>query len=98
MKKYRVWTYDVWGNASDGYEINDRNELTDYLFSGKLMEVKNDSDNAIIEALKDNGYLKKTVKLKSLIFNGDPETISIEDSKDNYHLFGLELISDTRED
>jgi hypothetical protein len=30
MEKYintlwEVWTYDVWGNAKDGYEVNDRN-------------------------------------------------------------------------
>jgi len=23
-RRFRVWTYDVWGNAKDGYEVNDR--------------------------------------------------------------------------
>jgi hypothetical protein len=23
-RKYRVWTYDVWGNARDGFDVNDR--------------------------------------------------------------------------
>ena len=23
-KTYEVWSYDVWGNAEDGYEVNDR--------------------------------------------------------------------------
>lgn len=23
---YRLWTYDVWGNARDGYEVNDRRD------------------------------------------------------------------------
>ena len=23
-RKFRVWTYDVWGNARDGFEVNDR--------------------------------------------------------------------------
>lgn len=24
IRKYRLWTYDVWGNARDGFEVNDR--------------------------------------------------------------------------
>ncbi len=23
-RKYRLWTYDVWGNARDGFDVNDR--------------------------------------------------------------------------
>ena len=24
IRKFRLWTYDVWGNARDGYDVNDR--------------------------------------------------------------------------
>ena len=24
IRKFRLWTYDVWGNARDGWEVNDR--------------------------------------------------------------------------
>ena len=24
IRHYQLWTYDVWGNAEDGYEVNDR--------------------------------------------------------------------------
>ena len=24
LRKFRVWTYDVWGNARDGFDVNDR--------------------------------------------------------------------------
>ena len=24
LRKFKVWTYDVWGNARDGYDVNDR--------------------------------------------------------------------------
>ena len=30
--KARAWTYDVWGNPDDGYEVNDRFLLSDDLF------------------------------------------------------------------
>ena len=23
-RKFRLWTYDVWGNARDGFDVNDR--------------------------------------------------------------------------
>ena len=26
VKRYQVWTYDVWGNARDGFEVNDRSK------------------------------------------------------------------------
>jgi len=25
-----VWTYDVWGNEEDGYEVNDRTKISEY--------------------------------------------------------------------
>lgn len=24
LRKYSLWSYDVWGNARDGFEVNDR--------------------------------------------------------------------------
>ena len=24
IKNYQLWTYDVWGNTRDGYQVNDR--------------------------------------------------------------------------
>jgi len=24
IRKYELWTYDVWGNARDGFDVNDR--------------------------------------------------------------------------
>lgn len=24
VRKFRLWTYDVWGNARDGFDVNDR--------------------------------------------------------------------------
>lgn len=24
VRRYRIWTYDVWGNAKDGFDVNDR--------------------------------------------------------------------------
>ena len=26
LRTFRIWTYDVWGNARDGYDVNDRSK------------------------------------------------------------------------
>lgn len=26
IRTYRIWTYDLWGNAREGYDVNDRYE------------------------------------------------------------------------
>lgn len=41
MYKARAWTFDVWGNPDDGYEINDRFLMEDDLFiDASLLESK----------------------------------------------------------
>ena len=93
--KFRVWTYDVWGNEKDGYEVNDRTELTEYFGSDvNLLEVKDNSESSIVKALKDNGWLKKQTQLRHLSFDGDGENISIDQARNSYPLFGLELVKD----
>lgn len=88
--EYRVWTYDVWGNAKDGWEVNDRNELTGFLGSEPLDLKDSESDTSIIQALKDRGWLKKTIQSRQLDIDGDGETITINQKSDGYPLFGLE--------
>lgn len=48
MKKYRIVELDVWGNDTDGYEINDVFK-TDY-----IIELENPyDDNEVIEKTKE---------------------------------------------
>ena len=96
MPKFRVWTYDVWGNAKDGYEVNDRRELTDYFHDDKLLQVPDDSDDTVIRALKDRGWLKKTAQKRWLDIQGDGSSISIDVRRDGYPLLGLELIEEEK--
>ena len=66
----RVWSYDVWGNQKDGFEVNDRYEIATY------NEPKNDSifsakDADIIGFLKNEGHLAKGTHLASFQIEGD---------------------------
>jgi hypothetical protein len=79
-KKINVWdiySYDVWGNSRDGYEVNDTFK------SGYEIELPEDySDVQLLKAMKDSGFIKKTVKLSQLSIDGDGESyINIDEAK-----------------
>ena len=68
MKSYKLISYDVWGNAKEGFDVNDAH------YTGLTVELPNDAtDRQIVKALKVCGYLKKTLKTKSVHIHGDDE-------------------------
>ena len=74
--KYDLYSYDVWGNNKDGFEVND-------LYFQCTIEIDNEShehttDKQIIQALKDEGYLKKNARFNSFGFHDGGRSIYIE--------------------
>ena len=70
---YKLVNYDVWGNARDGYEVNDAH------YTGDVLALRDDmpdgfgaSDAEVIRALKRCDYLKRGVRTKSLKIEGEP--------------------------
>lgn len=55
--------YDVWGNAEDGYEVNN-------ISREDTFELENLEDETIIEKLKEIHYLNE---------NATPENITVDD-------------------
>lgn len=81
-EKWEVWSIDCWGNARDGYDMNDRSEC------GYIMLPKEFSDRQVLEALKEYGYLKKTLKMSSIEIDGD-DTIMYINAPDGYMYYQL---------
>jgi hypothetical protein len=52
---YTVWSLDVWGNDDDGYEVNDRCKVGTIDLDATTVI---DSDQGLMEALIEAGYLK----------------------------------------
>ena len=52
MARIEVWTYDVWGNEEDGYEVNDRSKIADYETDLKELTSKD------IEEIVEEYFLK----------------------------------------
>lgn len=62
---YRLWTYDIWGNAKDGYEVNDRYR------QGIVALPKDATDDEVIACLQDNGDVKKGIRREFLEIEGE---------------------------
>ena len=62
-----VWTYDVWGNEEDGYEVNDRSKIAEY--ETDLIEL---SDKDIKEIIEENFFHPETIDSDG---NGDDQHV-----------------------
>lgn len=60
MVTYRVWSLEVWGNSEDGFEVNDRREVSSVSVSVEAGETD------MLRALKAVGLLNKWARYTSL--------------------------------
>ena len=65
MKTYTlIHTHDVWGNARDGWEVNDQ-----YTVCDDLVITEDATQYDVMQALKRMGFLAKHVRLNMLDFS-----------------------------
>lgn len=98
---YTLWTYDVWGNAEDGYDVNDKWPYMRDLRVGYIPWTYNrrkpgqftilaPTDQMILDALIECGYLKAGVTLDDIEIDGDGEdTYWLTESEDGRPLCEL---------
>lgn len=88
LETWQVWGLDVLGNEEDEFEVNDRFKLG-------IIELKvNHTDQDIVDELILYSFLKSTVTVNDLVFDGDDKMIYIDEKKDGFMLFQLELLED----
>jgi len=68
--KYQVYTYDVWGNKTDGFFVNDVFK-TDLVL--ELPDRDDLKDNEIIKAMRDQDILKSGLHVKSFEIEGESD-------------------------
>lgn len=83
-QSYTLWSYDVWGNETDGFDVNDRSA-----YSRDVSMPDQPTDKHILLALKRCGYLLNSVKLSDLDISGDDICIYIDDAKNGRPLCGF---------
>jgi hypothetical protein len=86
--KADLFTYDVWGNARDGYEVNDRHGLRrDVTISHQTFN----SDSALKKWIKTNFHFKRNVRLSSIHLDGDERTVYITGGRDEYPIGEIQI-------
>lgn len=58
MKITFINYWDVWGNAREGFQVND---VSRHSLTGKIPE----SPQAVLRLLKENGIIQKTTRVRS---------------------------------
>lgn len=86
MSTWRLYTYDVWGNEHDGYQVND------VFRTSETVEFDPDaSDEEIIKALKSAGILRPRIRASAIELDGDDAVIYVNDARNGRPEFELRL-------
>lgn len=78
---YRLWTYDVWGNARDGYEVNDRYSHGEISIKCKLQVHNIGTEHEFATWEPTNRQLTIAVAGKRLSWEWQEHSYEAEDSK-----------------
>ncbi len=82
--KYEVMNYfDVWGNAKEGWEVNDQ------FYEGTMEFPEHPTDKEICDVLKNNGLLNSSDMRRLKIENLGPGSVEVYQKKGMKPLFGL---------
>jgi hypothetical protein len=86
---FKVYTLDVWGNARDGYEVNDRSYT-----GSKVTLAESGTAGDILRALKDEGLVKKTARVAQMDIDDSnwPYAVYVNAAKTSKPVFELEAV------
>ena len=88
VNHYKLIDYfDVWGNATDGWEVNDLTTVED-----DIVITEDSTDEEIIDFLVRIDYLKPEVKELVYLESYDNEMIEIIARENDYPIGRLEMI------
>ena len=93
---WEVWTYDVWGNARDGYEVNDRSCMDrEYPMTLKVQVNNPGTEYEFLSAFPSAKQCREALGLGKvrLDWEGDDLHIYINRDRDGYPLGELQCIS-----
>ena len=83
-QKYRLYTYDLWGNSKDGYQVND-------VYSQDVFEIDDSlTDKQIFKIIGIKPQSQNHVEFDT---NGDENTLYIQAKKDAKPICELRLVT-----
>ena len=95
LTHWEKWTYDVWGNRKDGYEVNDRYCLSrDYVIRLKIRVNNPGTAQEFISAYPTDYQIKKAFGVSCAIdTDGDDIVIDVKRESDWYPIGEMHCIS-----
>ncbi len=90
-RSWKIWTYDVWGNEKDGYEVNDR-------FPHGVVDLPENPTDAEIGKMLNREFFSKPQRVNTLAFDGDDMVIYVNRKRDGFPILELNLVPVRGED
>lgn len=93
---WELWTYDVWGNAEDGYEVNDRSCLDREYHIRCVVQTANASrpELAFDYAFPSDWQIRNAFSTRCAIDTGrDDMHITVDRARDGYPIGEMQCIS-----
>ncbi|MFY4731173.1 hypothetical protein [Nitrospira sp. BLG_2] len=92
--EWEVWTYDVWGNAKDGYEVNDRRSHGTETIHCPIFRYNVGTPQEFRAAHPTDKQLRKLFGVKCRIeTDGDDTTVYVNRSRDGYPIGEVHCVS-----
>jgi hypothetical protein len=93
---WETWTYDVWGNKKDGYEVNDRYQLyRDYPLRLRVEVHNKGTDMEFESAYPSDKQIREALNLKRIRIHldGDDRNIYVNHDASGYPCGELYCVS-----
>ena len=86
LTTWELWTYDVWGNKDDGYEVNDRFCISrEYTIRLRVTEYNPNTPQAFLAAFPSDYQIKQAFGVScNLDVSGDDVNIYVNRDSDSY--------------
>lgn len=94
LTTWEVSTYDVWGNAKDGYDVNDRYRQGDVTLRLRPVAYNIGTEHEFTSAYPSDYQIQKAFGVSCKIdTDGDDTTIYVNRASDSYPIGELHCIS-----
>lgn len=91
---FRLWTYDVWGNARDGYNVNDRFDQGEITLTARCKVYNVGTPNEFASYELSDRQLNRAIGARGLTWDGESEYTLYAETESGKPVCELERVPD----